>query len=200
MIKKTEIPFSSLKINRAEALRYAGVRGEADEQLLALYGKAFELLSECARPKAVYKKVAVSYTDKGVILDGDRIDSTGLKKFLQGAESAALLAATAGIEADRLITRYSCVEPSLALMIDALAAATVESLCNKMCGECFNVEEQRRFSPGYGDFPIEYQRQIISALSADLNAGIHLTNSLMLTPSKSVTAVVPLKGCFHSDN
>lgn len=200
MIKKAEIPFSSLKINRAEALRYAGIRGEADEPLLALFEKAFELLSECARPKAVYKEIPVSYTEDGVILDGEEVKSTGLKKFLQGEKSAALLAATAGLEADRLISRYSCVEPSLALMIDALSAATVEALCNKICGECFKVEEQRRFSPGYGDFPIDYQKRIISALSADLNAGIHLTSSLMLAPSKSVTAVVPLKGCLYNDD
>lgn len=200
MIIKKEVAFSKLKINRDEALRYAGVKGNADERLLELYSKAFELLSGCARPKAVYKYAEASYSDTGVILDGEEINSLGLKKFLSGAKNCALLAATAGIEADRLIARYSAVEPSLALMIDALAAATVEALCNKLCGECFEVEEHRRFSPGYGDFPINYQKRIIRALSADLNVGIHLTNSLMLAPSKSVTAVVPLKGCFENDS
>lgn len=196
MINKVEVPFAELEIKKNEALRYAGVKGEATEQLLSLYGKAFELLSECAKPKAVYKCVDVSYTEEGVILNGEEVKSLGLKRFLQGAERAALIAATAGIEADRLITRYSMVEPSLALMIDALAAATVEALCNKLCGGCFEVDEQRRFSPGYGDFPLDFQKRIISTLSADLNVGITLTNSLMLAPSKSVTAVVPLKGCF----
>ncbi len=196
MIIKKEIPFAELNIKKAEALRYAGVKGKADQNTLALFDNAFELLSECVKPKAVYKCVDVSYTENSVIVDGEEIKSQGLKKFLKGARGCALLAATAGIEADRLINRYSYVEPSLALMIDAISAAAVEALCNKICGQDFKVEEQCRFSPGYSDFPINYQKCIVSALSADLNVGIHLTNSLMLAPSKSVTAIVPIKGCL----
>lgn len=199
MIIKKEVAFSELKINREEALRYAGIRGEANEALIELYSKAFELLKGCAKPKAVYKCLDVSYFDDGVIIDGEKVESLGLKKFLKGAEKVALLAATAGIEADRLVARYSMVEPSLALMIDALSAATVEALCNKLCHGCFEVEEHRRFSPGYGDFPLSFQKRIVSTLSASLNIGVTLTNSLMLAPSKSVTAVVPLKGCFKND-
>lgn len=194
MTIKKDVPFSSLQINKHEALRYAGVKGEASEQLLLLYDKAFELLSQSTRPKAVYKCVDVSYFDEGVIIDGEKIKSQGLKKFLKGSKRCALMAATAGIEADRLINRYSMIEPSLALMIDALSAAAVEALCNNLCGSCFKVEEHRRFSPGYGDFPLCFQKCIISALSANLHIGVTLTNSLMLAPSKSVTAVVPLKG------
>ena len=194
MIIKKEVPFSELEINMQEAFRYAGVRGEADENLLDLYQKACSLLAEHVKPKAVYAPVTLEYYDNGVIIEGEKIESSGLKKFLKGDKEVALMAATAGIEADRLINRYSMVEPSLALMIDALSAAAVEALCNKLCKGCFCVEEQRRFSPGYGDFPIEYQKRITEILSTPLNIGVTLTNSLMLTPSKSVTAVVPIKG------
>ena len=200
MIIKKEIPFSELNIKKAEALRYAGVKGECDENTLKLYDKAFELLKENLNPKAVYKCVEVSYTHEGVIIDGDEIKSTGLKKFLKGAKGCGILAATAGIEADRLINRYSYVEPSLALMIDALSAAAVEALCNKLCCKDFNVEEQCRFSPGYSDFPIDYQKRIIKALSAELSIGVTLNSSLLLSPSKSVTAIVPIKGCMKNDN
>lgn len=195
MIKKIEVAFSELEISQSEALRYAGVKGEAHESLLKLYDKAYVLLGEFAKPRAVYKCIDVSYFEGGVYLDKDKIESLGLKKFLKGAERCALLAATAGLEADRLITRYSMVEPSMALMIDAIAGATVEALCNKLCAGCFATEPQRRFSPGYGDFPLDYQRKIVETLSAPLNIGVNLTASIMLTPSKSVTAVVPLKGC-----
>lgn len=196
MIIKKEIPFSQLNIKKAEALRYAGVKGECDENTLNLYDKAFKLLSENVKPRAVYKCVEVNYIDDGVIIDGTEIKSTGLKKFLKDAEWCAILAATAGIDADRLINRYSMVEPALALMIDALSAATVEALCNKLCCYDFNVEEQCRFSPGYSDFPIDYQKRIISELSAELNIGVTLNHSLMLSPSKSVTAIVPIKECM----
>lgn len=200
MIKKTEVPFSELKINKSEALRFAGVKGEADENTLKLYSKAFELLKEQVTPRAVYKCVEAYYSDEGVIIDGFDIKSTGLKKFLKGAKGCALLAATAGIEADRLINRYSCVEPSLALMIDAISAAAVEALCNKLCCQNFKVDEHCRFSPGYSDFPIDYQKRIIKELSAEQNIGVTLNGSLMLSPSKSVTAIVPIKGCIKNDD
>lgn len=194
MIIKKEIPLYELDINMQEAFRYAGVKGEADENLHKLYSKAYKILAEYAKPKAVYTPVNLQYTENGVIIEGEKIESLGLKKFLKGDTDIALMAATAGIEADRLINRYSMVEPSLALMLDALSAAAVEALCNKLCNGCFGVEEQRRFSPGYGDFPIEYQKRITEILNTPLNIGVTLTNSMMLTPSKSVTAVVPIKG------
>lgn len=200
MITKIEVPFSELEINKNEALRYAGIKGEADTEILKLYDVAYNLLSEKATSKAVYKCEKVTYFDGGVSLGKEKIVSSGLHKFLQGAENAAILAATAGIEADRLINRYSMVEPSLALMIDAMAAAGVEALCNSLCCNCFCVEKSRRFSPGYGDFPMEYQKRIIEILNTPLNIGVTLTNSLMLTPTKSVTSVAPLKGCNKNEH
>lgn len=200
MITKVEIPFAELDLDKKEALRYAGVKGEADENTLLLYDRAYSLLCENVNTKAVYKCVDISFFDEGLILGTDKIKSASLRKFLQNESRAALLAATAGIDADRLIYRYSMTEPSLALMIDALAAEGVEALCNQLCAGCFSGERQRRFSPGYGDFPIDYQKRITEILNTPLNIGVALTNSLMLTPTKSVTAVVPLKGCKQNEH
>ncbi len=194
MINKVEIPFSKLEICKSEALRYAGVKGEADTETLKLYDTALGLLCEEATARAVYMCCEATYFEGGVFLGEEKIVSSGLHKFLQGAKNAAILAATAGIEADRLINRYSMIEPSLALMIDALSAAGVEALCNSLCCNCFCVEKSRRFSPGYGDFPMDYQKRITEILGTPLNIGVTLTSSLMLTPTKSVTAVAPLKG------
>lgn len=191
MNKVLRVPFEELKISKEEALRYSGVRGDADEKTLELLSEALDLLKEDLEPKAVFCEVSVGYTPDGLYLGDDFIKSEGLRKFLKGAEGAYLLAATAGIEADRLIARFSAVRPSLALMIDSAAAAVVEALCNKLCGEYFNVRECERFSPGYGDFPMDYQKDIIKILCAEINIGVNLTESMMLTPSKSVTAIVP---------
>ena len=200
MITKIQIPFSELDIDFKEALRYAGVRGEADPETLKLYSTALSLLCEEATAKAVYKCYEVTYFEGGVFLGEEKLVSSGLHKFLQGAKRAAILSATAGIEADRLINRYSMIEPSLALMIDAIAAAGVEALCNSICSGCFCVEKGRRFSPGYGDFSMEYQKRITEILNTPLNIGVTLTNSLMLTPTKSVTAVSPLKGPTENEH
>ena len=192
LLKKICYDFSEVCVNRKEALRYAGVRNDSALECEELLEKALAELSCEVKPKAVYTELNVECFDDKVKLGEDTVKSKSLAKFLCGHSKAAVFAATAGIEADRLISRYSMVSPSLALMIDAAAAATVEAACNKMCKEVFGVEECRRFSPGYGDFPIEYQEKIIALLNTNLNIGVSITSSLMLAPSKSVTAVVPL--------
>jgi len=46
-----------------------------------------------------------------------------------------------------------------------------------------------RRSPGYGDLPLELSREIIEKLDATKRVGVSLTKSLLLAPSKSVTAI-----------
>ena len=49
-----------------------------------------------------------------------------------------------------------------------------------------------RFSPGYGDFSIEHQRDLTLLLDTPRRIGLTVTESLLLAPIKSVTAVIGL--------
>ena len=49
---------------------------------------------------------------------------------------------------------------------------------------------RRRFSPGYGDLPLEMQREVCAVLNMPKEIGVSLTDTLLMTPSKSVTAIV----------
>ena len=46
-----------------------------------------------------------------------------------------------------------------------------------------------RFSPGYGDFDLGAQRDILNVLNADKILGIKLGSNLLMTPKKTITAV-----------
>ena len=50
-----------------------------------------------------------------------------------------------------------------------------------------------RFSPGYGDFDLKYQKDILEYLDANKKIGISLTDSLMMIPTKSITAIIGIK-------
>ena len=52
-----------------------------------------------------------------------------------------------------------------------------------------------RFSPGYGDFPLEAQKDIFRTLDCSRKIGLTLNESLLMSPSKSVTAIVGLSPC-----
>jgi len=47
-----------------------------------------------------------------------------------------------------------------------------------------------RYSPGYGDFPLTYQKEILELLNAQRRIGLTRTESNMLVPTKSVTAII----------
>ena len=100
------------------------------------------------------------------------------------------VAATVGVGIDRLIAKYSRISPSKALMLQAIGAERIEALCNAFCNDLSACDNSciKRFSPGYGDLPLEVQRDIFSVLDCGKYIGVSLNGSLVMSPSKSVTA------------
>ena len=83
-----------------------------------------------------------------------------------------------------------------ALLYDALASAAIEQVCDAAAGELHRalpeLYQTWRFSPGYGDFPLEVQPMLLAVLDAPKRIGLCATDSLLLTPTKSVTALIGL--------
>ena len=92
---------------------------------------------------------------------------------------------------------------SRAVVMQAAAAAMIEEYCDQVCSALKEEYEARgeylrpRFSPGYGDFPLECQPALLGALEAGKRIGIKLTDSLLMMPSKSVTAVMGISKKPH---
>lgn len=116
-----------------------------------------------------------------------------IKAHLQGSSRLILFAATLGSLADTLIRRSQVTDMEQALWLDAAASAAIEQLCNRV-QEQLSLELHcgltDRFSCGYGDFPLELQPKLISALDAGKAIGLSCSSSGMLIPVKSVTAVM----------
>lgn len=175
-----------------EILRYAGCK-EADSAISAL-------LSECikeVRDKLTYK---VCYRELPLMVDGDvcdfnvfKLQSEKLALNLKDCKSVILFAATVGVDIDRLIAKYGRISPSKALMLQAIGAERIEALCDKFCADTsreMNVALRPRFSPGYGDLPLRIQKEIFAVLDCSKRIGLSLNDSLLMSPSKSVTAFV----------
>ena len=47
-----------------------------------------------------------------------------------------------------------------------------------------------RYSPGYGTFPLSAQRELLALLDAPLSVGVSLTDTMLMVPSKSVSAII----------
>ena len=174
----------------SEILRYAGVR-EADE-------KTARLALDCIREAEGAVRAAVCYLELPVSIDGEKCDlgfaecrSHALSRNLEGSGSVIVFAATLGIGADRLIARYSRISPSRAVLLDAYFTERIEALCDTFEREAaYGREIRPRFSAGYGDLPLELQKDIFRVLSPDKHIGLTLNESMLMSPSKSVTAMI----------
>ncbi len=173
-----------------DIILYSGCRKSRDERLCALSEDALRELCDLVSLKAVYTEVPVKFQGDEADFTFCRYQSASLRKFLGGDCTAYIFAATLGLGADRLISRYSATSPSKAVITDGCATAFIECWCDYVCKEIFKTEAQLRFSPGYGDLPLEMQTDILHTLSANLNIGLSMTDSFLLTPTKSVTAIV----------
>jgi len=190
--------YAAPSVDEREVLRYAGARGNAPE--------AVELMRRCldeARDAFSYKVCFAEFPvaeHKGVLnLGFCKTDSSDLRKTLAGCESIILFAATVGVGIDRLIARYSALSPARSLMFQAIGSERVEALCDLFCRDIAEEKSGEgavlcsRFSPGYGDLPLELQRDIFAVLNCPKFIGVSLGESLLMSPSKSVTAIIGMK-------
>ena len=180
-----------------EILRYAGVRSDAPDMVELLESCLAEVQGKLSY-KACWQTFPVILRDDAVDLTFTQTTSASLRKHLQGCGSIVLFAATVGLELDRLITRYSRISPSRALMFQAIGAERIEALCDlvsrdtaETAAEC-GMHTTSRFSPGYGDLPLDIQRDIFRVLDCPRKIGLTLNESLLMSTKKSVTAVVGL--------
>jgi hypothetical protein len=91
-----------------------------------------------------------------------------------------------------------------------MARASITQSCGAACIEAYcDILQERilektvtdtgkalylrpRFSPGYGDVALEVQNVIFKALECTKRIGLTLTDSLLMYPTKSVTAFIGL--------
>lgn len=163
-----------------EACRYLGIQGEADDKTLRLVSNCLEIIQRVSAPKNITRRF--SSEDFTPFLIGEDI-----KKHLDGTKEIILLAATLGIGVDRVIKKAQATDMAQAAALDACAAAYIERYLDMIMPD--ELPSHRRFSPGYGDYPLSLQPRLLKAVHAD-KIGITVLKSHMLVPTKSVTAVI----------
>jgi len=176
-------------INRKTALEFLGVKGDVPDDITALIEKYEPLLLEKITPRYVY--IVKKREQISALLKGEDI-----KEHLKNCDNIILLAATAGLACDELIRYTETHDMAGAVVLDALASAAIEQICDRAEYEIKRKygEITTRFSPGYGDFPLDVQKNLLAVLEAKKTIGLYSIESDMLLPRKSVTAVIGILG------
>lgn len=181
-----------------EALRYLGAGGDAPEELRRQVDAAADELAAALQPRYTYKVYGLEHADGGIRLRGSGVVLTGktAARMLASCDQAALLACTLGSAFDARLLAAQARDMARAVILDACGSAFVEGGCDaaeqELAARFPGRYRTDRFSPGYGDLPLSLQPDICAALDAARRLGLCVTESCLLNPAKSVTAVIGL--------
>jgi len=186
---------------KSEVLRYLGYHGqELSPELAARVDAAMAECRAVTRARHTLRRFPLVPESNGLRLAESDVLLSGkqVARRLAGAKEAVLLAATLGTEIETCIHRHQHLDMAYALMLDAAASQRIEEICDaaedalraQLVGEALCLG--RRFSPGYGDLPLSLQAPLLALLDAPRRIGLTCTASFLLTPRKSITALLGL--------
>lgn len=182
-------------VNIQEALRYLGygdnLPDDTTKELLLLC--AGELKKE-AEGKFTYK---VFDLKEGQICGCSfQLEGEAIARHLKHCDKIILMCATLSSKVDLLIRKKQIMGMAEAMITDSLASAVIEQVCDRaeeiILKDFPEYEHTWRFGLGYDDFPLSGQKQFLEVLDAPKRIGVCVNNSMMLTPTKSVTCVIGL--------
>lgn len=160
----------------------------------------------------VLENMDIKYTYKLFDLKKDALQIPGktIQELMDQSTFLFVFAVTLGHKVDRIVYQNQIKDVSKALLLDACCNAAIEQVCDLIESQLIDYYQKDhlfvsdRFSPGYGDFPLNYQSTLCQILDTSRKIGLHISDHLILNPKKSVTAVCAisdkpfthrLKGC-----
>lgn len=198
------IKLDNLDIN--EVLRYlkssqSTDNEKVDDNFLNLVNHTINKTLECISSLYVYKKFAITVLDDSTVKINDTsvvFKSKDITNHLKNCDYMYLIAITMGNELDRQIKINNYIKPDVAIIMDSCGSVAVECIADIIEKDIEKIAKKDgynitwRYSPGYGDLPLQAGGDIIRLLSADKKIGLTTTRSFMMTPSKSVTTIIGL--------
>lgn len=197
--------YSLSSLPRRAVLRYLGYRGqEIASEIDARIDRFVARVLELAHPRsswAVFDVAGRSARDDGTSethLAGTALTLMGssIATHMDGAVACAVMAVTVGMDVERELKRLSATDSVASVIFDAAASVAVEeaaAACQKSIiaeAAARGLHANARFSPGYGDLPLAVQPVLLASVDAQRRLGIALTDTLLMVPTKSITAVM----------
>ena len=186
-----------IQFNKKEALRYFRAQSD-DKSAETLVDSAYQKLKNELQPRYTVKRFGCCAEEASVLLDnGTVFHSKALARYVGEATELFLFGATLGSRVDSALRRMALTSVAEAGAGQAVAAALIETYCEDCCAELKKqLPEGKklkwRFSPGYGDWALEEQKILFPVLDCAHTIGLTLTESCMMAPVKSVTAVMAI--------
>ena len=188
-------PKHVLTMSEREVMRYAGMPKCTDEKMLLDAEDAIRLCTTKMQPICVYRYFEITDRTEHTVTLAGKVTLSGslVSKYLCDCRSLCMVIGTVGLAVDRMIAAKGSISSYQQLLADAAGSTAIEALMDDFCNQIpVSMLPKPRISPGYGDFSIENQKVIFGALDAFRMIGACLGDSLLISPSKSVSAII---GC-----
>lgn len=183
-----KIEAKELKLDPAETAARLGTSMNYSDSLTEDCLRELIKAVEC---KFAWVKVPVYIKEINIDLGFGEFLSRDLAKNLSGCREAFIFAVTLGMGAERLLIKEEMLSPARHFVTDALASSLAEAACDEAEKRIKGgLKCKPRFSPGYGDLPLEIQPGVLGVLDAKNKLGINLNSALLMIPTKSITAIM----------
>ena len=182
------------QVVRENALKYLGYQAPSFEGLTP---EISDLLDECmreikqtAQPKVIVKKFKLEKEPLRLEESGDEIKGEQMADMLKDCEECLLIGCTLGIAMERKIKFYAKINMTKSTVMDAAASAWLEEYCDRYEETLGFDNRTYRACPGYGDFPLEFNRRIAILLDISKKIGVTITPNNLLIPQKSMLGLI----------
>ena len=171
---------------------------EIPAELESLIRRCIRQTLDSVQPRAVFRRFPIEKDTSGIHISGTDLifPGTSIQKHLEISDEVWLVAITVGQEMDKSIRTALSEKPEEGIILDSCAAVAVEAAADKVQEMLRETVEREgkfitsRFSPGYGDLPLTVQRNFLTVLDTSRKIGLSVTESFLMVPSKSVTAII----------
>lgn len=197
-----------------EAMRYLGVRSDPQGELRTrMTSLAEELCTRCT-PRWAWRAFPLTHEGDQPIIGVEPVPLSlpgkSARAMLGGSERCVILVCTLGLTFDAWLRQEQARDMQRAVMLDALGSSFVEAACDaaerEIAAHLPRKHLTDRFSPGYGDLPLALQPRLLEAADATRRLGVYETDTHLMNPQKSVTALIGvadepqmarIRGCAH---
>jgi cobalamin-dependent methionine synthase I len=203
MFKPEIIEFAEIAIPVKEVVRrmgYPDTRHEGIAQIQGLLDQEMVRAKQLFHPKGMYRMLSVEKRNTDSIYFKEvefSIHSQKVCRMLRGSDPVVLLMVTIGSDLEKEVeSLFSEGEATRGFILDAIGSETADAVADKLHWEVLSGLAKKngytvtpRFSPGYGDWPLQVQHKLIQVCGGE-RIGISVTPSSLMIPRKSVSAVL----------
>jgi len=167
--------------------------------------ESLDLAAKLINPKAAVIFADINISGNAIVFENDfKIQSAQVAKLFDGCFKAYGAAVTIGGSLEKKRNDLIAKKETLrAFFLDAAGSVAAEEAIETVNAQIKEFEERsgnittKRFSPGYGDWKLESQKEFLEWIGAK-QIGIILNSSFQMQPEKSVSAIIGVKTTINN--